>query len=207
MNKELGNYMMSILQDLPFADVVGGLVQTLENNDTSGEKTIKKKMPVSLYHNQDNEDECRTSISQREFVPDSSKKSIMYIEDGGAVPVSMEGGGMRFKSNLVVVAWLNKKKLVDNYSSLISAPCIYLVLDAFMGKNPVNYQGLTRIEFKQGRILPQDNRLFSKYTYDEKETQYLMPPFEYFGIELTAEYVVTRQTCLNGVNFGDYGNC
>ena len=57
-------------------------------------------------------------------------------------------------------------------------------------QNPENVSFFTGLFVEISRIPKQDASLFSKYTYDETLTQYLRPPFEYFGIELKCSYSI-----------------
>lgn len=208
MNRIIANYIKDNLIDLPFADKVGGLVQTLEYKDPTGEnKMIAKKMPVSYdIINQDGtvSDDCIGR--NQELVPNSSKRSIMYVEDNGATPIGADRRGLKLSSSLIIVGWLNRKRLVNNEFTEISHYCIMQILEMFVGKNPTNLQGITSLTFSGGQILPQDNKIFSKYSYDEKIMQYLRPPYDAFAIALKAEYVVNKH-CAQEIIFGDYEPC
>ena len=54
--------------------------------------------------------------------------------------------------------------------------------------NPENVSFFQGLSVSVSRIPKQDASLFSRYTYDETDAQYLMPPYEYFGIELRCTY-------------------
>ena len=71
-------------------------------------------------------------------------------------------------------------------------------------QNPENVSFFTGLFVEVSRIPKQDAALFSKYTYDETLTQYLRPPFEFFGIELKCSYSI-NQKCIGEIEM--YRTC
>ena len=71
-------------------------------------------------------------------------------------------------------------------------------VSALQGKHddvpPVSF-----IRVTPDREAPRSPELFSKYTYDEAETQYLMLPFEYFAFDFQVSYVLKNGCAIPNV--------
>lgn len=202
MNKELAHILKErLVRDggLPFVELISGLAQRVtfkQNNDDGA--AITKTMPVSY----DNTTAERCTVTpERALIPDSSKKGLLYFEDMGSVFVDrMSGGAMKYRSTLILVCWMNRARLVgDNYAEITSY-CVAGILKKLGVKSIKNEQPFIGMLVTPGRILPQDASVFSRYTYDEAVTQYLRPPFEFFGMELTIDYGI-HPDCLSTIEF------
>lgn len=202
MNKELSSIYKGKLTGLPFVDLLCGMVQTLTKDDPVDEtKVIQKKMPVTYDHNLD--PDC---IGQEILpIPDSSRKSIIYFEDFGISVIDKRHGLTKYQSSLRLICWLNRSKLVgDNYIE-ISGRVMATIVDRLANKSPYNSGMFTTITTRVARIPPQDAGLFSRYTYEEKDRQYLRPPFEFFGIDLQTDFFA-NQNCLEDIEW-NLTNC
>jgi hypothetical protein len=194
MNKELCTVLKNDIAGLPFIHDLAGLVQTLTvenmaddfNNGTSL-KTISR-FPVA--HDTNITDVCSTG-PERRLDPDSSKKSITYFEDFGTTAGERELGVFSYRSSVRLVCWLNRALLVGDSYAEISGYCIAKIIAAICPNgNPRNVGIFSRLKVQPGRIHPQDAAIFARYTYDEVQRQYLRPPFEFFAIDLVADYLV-----------------
>lgn len=204
MNKEIAHVLkerLAVNGGLPFVDVLSGLAQRVSYQETNADgNPITKAMPVS-YDNT-TADSCTVS-PERALIPDSSKKGILYFEDMGSVFVDrLSGGAMRYRSTLVLVCWMNRARLVGDGYTEITSYCVGTILKKIAPPNFINVPPFVRMRVTPGRILPQDAAVFSRYTYDETITQFLRPPFEFFGMELTVDYGI-HPDCINQLNFKD----
>lgn len=196
MTKEVATILKNRLAGLPFSDVIAGIVQPVVDEKFTDDTNlrIQKKMPVSYDTNQGK----NTFLgSERQLVPDQGRKSFIYFEDFGSVEntKNVRAGDLGYTSSLRLVCWLNKGKLdVDKYAE-ITAICIGEILKRLITPVAINDKGITRLFCRASRIVQQDAGIFSRYSYDEAELQYLRPPFEYFAIDLQCTYVMRRNYC------------
>lgn len=194
MNSNLAHEMRLMLAGIPFVNVLAGLVRTLEYSevleDGSG-KTIVKRMPVT----DDFDKQLFPCDKEINLVPNSANKGMIYFEDGGINEIKKTQYGIHFKSRIFLVCWVNKKLLFnDAYAPVIGQMELY-VINALNTSNPVNVGIFTGLEMSASRIVEQQKGTFSKYSYDEKTTQYLRPPFDFFEIQFDANYYVNN-ACL-----------
>ncbi len=200
MNKELAHVLRDKLAALPFVDVLAGMAQTViqnqPNQDDTAPQVNQKRFPVSY------DVIGTTNCEGKEIMlnPDSAKKSIIYFEDFGISVTGRIHGQVSYLSSLRLICWLNRANLVGDHYTEISGRCIATIVDLMLSKNPENINMFTRLAVDIARIQPQDAALFSKYTYDETIRQYLRPPFEFFGIDLSCKFVAPAN-CLTAINW------
>lgn len=125
---------------------------------------------------------------ERALVPDSSKRSIIYFEDAGSSFIDRQGGWLHFRSSVTLVCWMNRARLVGDAYAEISAHVIAATVGKIVNRQPETHGIFTRMVANVSRIMPQDATIFSKYSYEESVTQYLRPPFEFFGLLITVDY-------------------
>jgi hypothetical protein len=200
MNKELATVLRTKLAGLPFVEILAGMVQTVTqsdpNQDENAPAVITKRFPVSY----DVVGAGNCVGTEVILMPDSSKKSLIYFEDYGIQVTGRIHGMVAYSSNLRLICWLNRANLVGDHYQEISGRCMASIVDRLLTQNPENVSMFTRLSVNVARIPPQDAALFGKYTYDETTRQYLRPPFEFFGIDLTATYQAPAK-CLGGINW------
>jgi hypothetical protein len=207
MNKEISKVLRDRLREnggLPFIQKYAGLVQTVTDiNSTSDNTTEKKRYPVSTETVVN--DVCHGN--EEIMTPDSSMKGILYFEDGGTQKIESEKGRFKYVSTLTLIVWINRQLITSNIYSEITGIAIQMVLKKLrVEENPENVGMFNKIQVSLNRILPQEATLFSKYTYDETVTQYLRPPFEFFGLSLSVKYGI-NDNCINDFNFENIDLC
>jgi hypothetical protein len=204
MNKEIAGMLKNKISDLPFIDQLAGLVQTVEieifadqaDNQTAKVVVARKRFPVSY-------DVIRGDTNvrglEKNLAPDSSKKSITYFEDYGSQLIGHSAGYSDYESKLRVVCWLNRKRLVGETYSEITAVCVNSLVSKLCAK-PFNYGLFSRVIVKVLAIPAQDKGIFGRYTYDEVVNQYLRPPYEFFAMDLSVKYRIA-DSCINEIDF------
>lgn len=202
MNKDLAFILKNRIASLPFIDVLAGLVQTLETNLVGDSLNKVIKFPMST----DTQGADNCIGREKDLQPDSKKKSITYFEDFGTDIVSSRGGVTQFSSKLRLVCWLNKNLLTGDKYAEISGICIASTIAKLTPPNPLNMGIFTGLILKPTRVPQQGIDLFSRYTYYQKDRQFLLPPFEAFAIDLTCTYRVSS-SCLSEINFTNENNC
>ena len=199
MTGALAAILRTYLQGLPFVDRLAGLVRTVT---ITGEDGKRKAFPVAC--NVTNAD-C-TAGRYQDLVPDSSRKSVMYFEDGGTVLTGLLKGDPQLRSTIRLVGWLNLKKmgLTDCDFATTAITNIIKNLPWTEFNSPAN--GFVRVKLTGLNVLEKSSAIFSRYTYDEAVTQYLLYPYDYFGLNLTVEYTV-RRSCIEDAVIPDIELC
>jgi len=215
MTKELSLILLQKINDAPYLDRKSGLVQTFDKvMEMTDAGAITKRIPVTAFATLA---QCNNQ-RMTHMIPDSSYKGMVYFEDYGTRPTGPDRSGYSYSSNIRLVCWLNTNRISGSADMLLSAVIIndlikkltanklgnyslprYLITDA--GFQLITDDGIpllsegggvqfTKLNVTVTAIPVQDNRIFSKYDYSEKETQYLMSPFEYFAIDLSVNYSI-----------------
>lgn len=188
MNKELATLLKNRIQSdggLEFIDVYSGLVQTVSRRieDENGNPKTQR-FPVSY---DTNIVDCGRS-PEKALTPDSTKKGLIYFEEVSPVSIGRRtaSGFYFYRSNINLVAWLNRKKITGDVYSEISKKTIERILAKLSDRQETEV-GFINVQIKPESIR-QDATIFSRYTYDEEVTQYLRPPFEFFAISLSVSF-------------------
>lgn len=188
MNKEITKILKNRLEvggGLEFIDVYSGLVQTVTRKveDENGNPKTQR-FPVSYDTNLV---DCGKS-PEKALTPDSLKRGLIYFEESSPITVGrrLSSGFTEYRSNLLLVAWINRKKTTGDVYSEITKTAIERTL------SKLNEPAPGETGFKNIRItaqsIRQDATVFSKYTYDEEVSQYLRPPFEFFAVSLSVSF-------------------
>lgn len=190
MNKDIA----AILKDKilssplhPVIDKIAGLVRVVEYAQESRSGTAQTmRIPVSI----DTNIVGSNKYKDRELIPNSSNKSIIYFEDNGISSGLSNAYGKHHISKLTMVCWMNLKRVTG--SSTPGSDFMMLLLKKIESL-PFNSGKYLNVIVSHENILPQDSKIFSKYTYDEKEKQYLMSPYEFFAVNLSVKYIVSSR--------------
>lgn len=203
MTKDLCIILKDRIASLPFIDVLAGMVQTVEEVNETETGVIRKRFPLAVDTNMT--DVCAGG-PERALTPDSSKKSVIYFEDFGS-QITREGrnGAQSFVTSLRLIAWLNRERLTGNAYQTITGYCIASICRRL----DIKFQNagiFQRLNVVPSRIPIQDASLFSRYTYDEAIRQFLLPPFEVFGIDFNCSYQV-KAGCIADIDFNNPSVC
>jgi hypothetical protein len=170
--------------DLPFVDKITGIVKTALIQVADKVKTI----PIAVNLNVS---ACDDSTLLN-FIPDSSKTSIIYFEDKGTQMTKMENQSVYFTSNFTLVCWFNYEKvnhMLTNTSQITGNLIKYL--PDVMG----NISPLIGVVLSVTGEQANDGAVFSKYSYIEEINQYITYPYGYVALDLQAEFRV-RKDCI-----------
>lgn len=200
MIAEIASILKTRIQDLPFIDLIGGLVQTVTETQPIGEGETKKvKFPVAydITANCGNNPEAN---QPHPMIPEHSRRSIFYFEDYGTSSQPARTPSVQnFVSNLRLVAWINNHALFSTTFEDNRTQMMTMILQALgIGGNPTNAGNFRRMSISVTRLPVADASLFSKYNYDETIIQYLMPPYSCFAIDLAVKYEVSS-ACIPNV--------
>lgn len=195
MNSDIANILKGYLEPLAFTDRLGGLVKAVTFVQDNGTDVVRKVMPVDC--NVSGED-C-TSSKYKHLVPDSRYRSVMYFEDGGVSNLNQDSArDFTYESSLKLVCWLNLKKM-GKTSCNNSALAIATIQNAFPTRffNNGIYQ---RIRISIDGQDPKTDAIFNKYTYDSEKTQFLMYPYDYFALNITVRFCISKACITDWTN-------
>jgi hypothetical protein len=184
MTSQLAARLSEFVSLLPWVEVSAGLAIPVTFLENTTEGAVRKVMPVACGES------CETGTRYLSLVPDSEKRSIVYFEDYGTVIREKDASRYDCESTLRMVCWLNLAKLGYEDCQLSS-----MAVSQVMGSLPlVIDDGLpyNHIMIKVTAQMPKSPGIFTRYTYDEAITQYLMWPYDYFALEVKLKYLFTR---------------
>lgn len=182
---DIGNIIIDKIKDLAFVDKYAGVVKVITMKDPSAGASSKKTFPVAC--NLDLEG-CNIGKRYLDLCPDSTKKSVMYLEDLGLTFVSKEGNRTNWKASYNLVCWLNLKKLGQTTCSYSA-----VALGAILNKFPVQKFASGNYNLINIQMIGQQPKTlnpFSKYSYDETVNQFLMFPYDYFLAAIDVYFMI-----------------
>jgi hypothetical protein len=200
MNEKIANILKGKIEDLVFVDKIAGLVRPIFVNVLNESNTkVQKVYPIS----------CDVTLNEciegryQDLIPESKYKSIIYFEDNGTSMQYVDKNWVKFNSRLTLVCWMNIKKLGDCLNCTTSTSVLLSILAAFpeFPFNDVSYGPIRDVRITSFSEAVKSNSIFSKYTYDEKITQYLLYPFDFFALNMQVEYRVNLE-CVEQFNIG-----
>lgn len=177
---EVGDIIISKLAGLPFLDKYAGVVRVASIKQAG--KAVKK-FPISC---KTSFDDCTKGKRYMDLCPDSSKKSVLYLEDSPLKQVSKNGHKIKFNAQYNLVCWLNLPKLgvtTCSYSAL-AIQSIYKKLSI----QKFNYGNYHYVDINILGQVPKSVDPFSKYTYDETVMQYLLYPYDHFVLTISVDF-------------------
>jgi hypothetical protein len=174
---------------LPFGGTIAGAVKavTYYEETMEGQK-LTYVLPVAWHTN------AGTNVPEQELVPNGDKLGIVYFEENGARLIGNNPGGDEYEALITLVAWYNKTKVLGEGNEYVHIQSNYITLvkqALKINTGILNLYPFTRVRLSLNSVQPQDGRIFAQYTYRETDRQYLMPPFEYFALDMTARFTVS----------------
>lgn len=190
MIAEIGKIVIDKIETLPFMDKYAGVIKQLAYNVSTNNKTERKTFPA----------DCRVTFEECEsgrytdLIPDSKKKSVLYLEETGALIKTGDEGNLTFwRLPLNLVCWLNLPLLG-------SSDCYYsaIAIQGILSRFPTRYfnSGIfQRVKINVVSQRPKNENPFSKYSYESQVMKLTMFPYDYFVLQLEIEFVLNK-TCL-----------
>ena len=189
MTDKIAQLILDEISSLNWIDKTAGVVKPLRVKVKGGEEKI---YPIYL-----NSAMPCDSSTYTDLVPDSSKRSVLYFEDGG---VDVVESGCRYtdmEATLKLVCWVNLKKINTTYTS---AEPIKLDLINNIPARIANTDWVTKIRVMFEGEETKSAGIFSEYTYDEAEAQYLIYPYDFFALNYKIRYSVPMDSdCLTAI--------
>jgi len=191
MNQAIANIIKDYIDDLSFVDKIAGLVST-QYMTVTGENDVKvtKSYPVACCATAD---DCKEG-AYNDLTPNSQYKTVIYFEDGGITFVRAAGNFRHYRSRLRLVCWINVAKLNEDpcYTDIPCTASTNIIIEIIRAipNFPVNFDPLMQVRFEVTDQVIRDNSIFNKYTYNEKQTQYLMAPYDYFALTIETTFSI-----------------
>lgn len=194
MNRYLSIILMNRLKDLPYITKPGGLVQTILKGVNNGSERLPvKRIPASMIHMPKPGCELVTSPNLH-YIPETKEKGIFYFEDNG---VSFDLGRPTpalnyYRSRLRLVVWLNQRLISDQFDVTLSARVMNEMISLLTPNVNMSSEVLKNIHVEVSDIPAQSSEIFNRYDYDEKESQYLMAPYDFFAVDLDVSFGIPK---------------
>lgn len=182
MNTHIANIILGEIDSLTWLDKYAGLVRSVTTKTTNGDRqTFPYAINVVTG-------DCDLT-TRTDLVPNSAYKSVLYFEEFGSSTITKDPQTKAYNvtTELRIVAWLNGEKIQWNSEQAFTS--IWKLLSEL---HPYFESG----DYKRIRItnIVQEQKtpaIFSRYTYDETLTQYLMHPHDYMSMVLTVVYMTS----------------
>ena len=195
MNWLIGEMFRTSFNSISWHDLTAGCVSV----QTKQVADKVKRFPVYCITP---ENDCQQPVY--DLVPNSGKYSILYCEDGGVRVKENENSRIPslvdFVSRIRVVCWYHTKILRGNLVKCLSLD-LAAQLSTLVPMNNTLPDGnvLSNVHLKLISEEPKTQAIFSKYTYEETEKQYLMFPYDYFALNYELEFSFDP-SCLEPIN-------
>lgn len=214
MLKDLCHSLNLKIGGLPFVDKHAGLVQTLEYkaegvmpDNGNNAPALIKRYPISCDVDDAENSSCSPNNGMKDLVPDSTKRGIMYWENNGGIsPLPKVRNGFQYEARLRLVCWLNRNLLTNDPNLALSTVTMTYITGLLTNINPWNDGPFATISAVVRNIPAGNASLFSPYTYDQTELQYLLPPYEAWGIDFGVKFT-TPLTCMTNLDFKPKEGC
>lgn len=193
MNQAIAAIIRGHIEDLDFIDKIAGLVTPITFEVKAKDNTtVNKTFPVACCVTPE---ECGREGAYYDLMPNSAYKTVLYFEDRGVSFEKAQGNFKYYTSNLRLVCWINIEKLTESGICKTDNPCTYAAhLVAEIIRNlPEHPQHIAPFSTVYSEVVEQYVRsanIFSAYTYDEKHSQYLMAPFDFFALDIKTTFAI-----------------
>jgi hypothetical protein len=190
MNKQIALILLSRLTDAAYLDRTSGIVQVLRRMDQISQDgpLIEKRIPyahdASLIDN---------TVSGNAMIPNSAFKSCLYFEDQGISKVSAGTRGITYDSRMRLVCWMNMRLAFGDYNTAKTALVMADIISRLTTVRNFNSGFFSTLNCSVTNIPAQNAAIFQDYDYSEVEAQYMMPPFDFFALELNIRFTVPQE--------------
>lgn len=197
MNNYIAEILKCKIQAVSFADKVAGMVRPVTHY-RDGLPTVTYPVGYDVLHS-----DC-TVGKESNLMPNSKYKSIMYFEDNGILAGKKEGSFQNMTASIRLVVWLNLQKITDEKCPDPGSVCAVLELMKALNNKIENASPIFAIQIEVQEII-RDKSIFSEYSYDEKYSQYLFHPYDFFAIKIKVNFKVNYDcTCADNLPVGCY---
>jgi hypothetical protein len=195
MNQAVANIIKTHIEGLDFIDKIAGLtaVTYFDVKNKDGE-LVQKAVPIACCVTAD---DCKEG-AYNDLMPDSKYKTVIYFEDRGVKFLRKESHWKYYQSDLRLVCWINIAKILgDDCKTGTACTLAAHLIAEIVRVLPEFPQHHSPFNFVYSEVVSQDirsNSIFAAYTYDEKHSQYLMYPYDYFALDIQTLFAI----CIDG---------
>ena len=188
--------ILPYVQTLNFADLVAGIVTpaTKKIINSEGNATIKI---FPIYENTPSQCSSGDYVT---LIPDEKYKSIIYFEEVNSIIISQSNYEIKFRADVRLVGWFNLKKI----STTVTSDKLSALILRNVPQSIADFDNIYNVNILFNGFENKNPLVFSAYTYDESETQYLLFPYDYCSMRFNIEYSLGR-SCEDDVSLTN--NC
>lgn len=168
---------------LNFADLTAGVVTVATKNQMSENGTVNKIFPI--YEN--TPDECNGG-DYLVLIPDEKYRAIIYFEELGNTITSQTNYEIKISSDIRLIGWFNLK----NIGASVTSDVLLRLIAQAIPETLADFGDIENIQISLTGIPNKSTTLFSQYTYNEAERQYLLFPFDYGALNYTVTYSLNK---------------
>lgn len=190
MIHDIVNIIKAEISTLSFIDKIGGIVKPLKIKKVLKDSTIEKIIPVCYNTNKTT---CNVS-DYLDYCPNTTYKSVSYFEVNEIRELDSTTTYTTFEATVRFTCWLNLPLINQTINPINNIPFEIL---GVVGKKISNSSPFVFAQITGENIVKNED-IFSPYTYDEAENQYLMFPFDFFAVDFTIQFRVPY-ACITNV--------
>lgn len=183
MIRTIVKQIVPYISALNFADLTAGVVTVATKNQMSENGTVNKIFPI--YEN--TPDECNGG-DYLVLIPDEKYRTIIYFEELSNTITTQTNHEIKISSDIRLIGWFNLKKIG---ASVTSDVLLRLIAQA-IPETLADFSDIENIRVTLTGIPNKAPALFSQYTYNEAERQYLLFPFDYGALNYTVTYSINK---------------
>lgn len=120
------------------------------------------------------------------MLPDSLESAVSFFQVVSSAPRTEAAGRIDMTAVLRLVLWTNGTKIYPNDADKVMLD----ILAALSTWKPTDLAGVSGIGVKVTNYEPKEKSVFNAYTFDEVETQFLLPPFDWRTVQIRVLYSV-----------------
>ena len=192
MNSRIASLLKDRVSQFTYVDKLAGLVRAI-TYERAGQKIT---IPVDIGVN---DPLACPDEAISDLVPNEGYGCIVYFEDRGMRRISTRTRGVEYESRMRLVCWVNTSKFQgDNTAG-------DRILQQFLGALQVgshNTGPFIGVRHSVDGVPERGKNLFAPYTYPDSARQYLMWPFDAFGIDIVTTFRI-KPGCEEQVQQGD----
>lgn len=136
---------------------------------------------------------CASDTGPEWMVPETKESAVVFFEANEATSEYQSVNTSIFKCPARLIVWLNTQRLAGSPDQ-IRADILRSIQSEIANTHPFNRIRCRVTSYNSGP------GIFSRYTFDEAETQHLMPPFAYFAVNIDVTFAVSPACVFETVN-------
>lgn len=183
MIRTIVKQIVPYIDALNFADLTAGIVTVATKNQHAENGVVTKIFPI--YEN--TPDECNGG-DYLVLIPDEKYRTIIYFEEIGNTITTQTNYEIKISSDIRLIAWFNLKKI----GATVTSDVLLRLIAQAIPETLADFSDIENIRVTLTGIPNKAPALFSQYSYNEAERQYLLFPFDYGALNYTVTYSLNK---------------